>query len=165
MKLKIPDIPEEGLDLDIEESIDTDIVLSPASARLRIDKAGAEVMVTGDLRAEIKLTCSRCLKEFNRNLTVPVNVVYHSIEELKDEAHLNEVRSEELDLDFYSGEEFDILDLIKEQIELNLPMKPLCEDACKGICPKCGTDLNIKSCTCSVKDIDPRFEALKKLIK
>ena len=165
MKLKIPDIPEEGLDLDIEESIDTDIVLSPASARLRIDKAGAEVMVTGDLRAEIKLTCSRCLKEFNRNLTVPVNVVYHSIEELKDEAHLNEVRSEELDLDFYSGEEFDILDLIKEQIELNLPMKPLCEDACKGICPKCGTDLNIKSCTCSVKDIDPRFESLKKLIK
>ena len=164
MKLKIPDIPEEGLDLDIEESIDTDIVLSPASARLRIDKAGAEVMVTGDLRAEIKLTCSRCLKEFNRNLTVPVNVVYHSIEELKDEAHLNEVRSEELDLDFYSGEELDLLDLMKEQVELNLPMKPLCDDACKGICPKCGTDLNVKSCTCSVKDIDPRFESLKKLI-
>jgi uncharacterized protein len=165
MKLRIPDIPEEGLDLDIAESIDTDIVFSPVSARLRIDKAGAEVMVTGDLRAEIKLTCSRCLKEFNRNLTVPVNVVYHSIEELKDEAHLNEVRSEELDLDFYSGEEFDILALIKEQIELNLPMKPLCEDACKGICPKCGTDLNVKSCSCSVKDIDPRFESLKKLIK
>ena len=164
MKLKISDIPEEGLDLDIEESIDTDIVLSPASARLRIDKAGAEVMVTGDLRAEIKLTCSRCLKEFNRNLTVPVNVVYHSIEELKDEAHLNEVRSEELDLDFYSGEELDLLDLMKEQVELNLPMKPLCDDACKGICPKCGTDLNVKSCTCSVKDIDPRFESLKKLI-
>jgi len=164
MKLKISDIPEEGLDLDIEESIDTDIVLSPASARLRIDKAGAEVMVTGDLRAEIKLTCSRCLKEFNGNLTVPVNVVYHSIEELKDEAHLNEVRSEELDLDFYSGEELDLLGLIKEQVELNLPMKPLCDDACKGLCPKCGTDLNLKSCTCSVKDIDPRFESLKKLI-
>ena len=165
MKLKIPDIPEEGLDLDIEESIETDIVLSPASARLRIDKAGAEVMVTGDLRAEIKLTCSRCLKEFNRNLTVPVNVVYHSIEELKDEAHLNEVKSEELDLDFYSGEELDLLDLVKEQVELNIPMKPLCDDACKGICPKCGTDLNIKSCTCSVKDIDPRFEPLKKLLQ
>ena len=96
---------------------------------------------------------------------MPVNVVYHSVEELKDEAHLNEVKSEELDLDFYSGEELDLLDLIKEQIELNLPMKPLCDDACKGICPKCGTDLNVKSCTCSVKDIDPRFESLKKLIK
>ena len=67
MKLRIPDIPKEGLDLDIEESIDTENVLSPVSARLRIDKAGAEVMVKGRLRAEIKLTCSRCLKEFNGN--------------------------------------------------------------------------------------------------
>jgi uncharacterized protein len=165
MKLRIPDIPKEGLDLDIEESIDTDAVRSPVSARLRIDKAGSEIMVNGDLWAEISLTCSRCLKEFNGNLTVPVNVVYHPVEELKDETHLNEVKSEDLDLDFYSGEEIDLLGLMKEQIELNLPMKPLCDEACKGICPKCGTDLNVKSCTCSVKDIDPRFESLKKLIQ
>ena len=155
MKIRIPDIPKEGLDLDVEESIDTDSVLSPVSARLRIEKAGAEIMVKGDLRAEIKLICSRCLKEFNGKLTVPVDVVYHPVEELKDEAHLNEGKSEELDL----------LGLVKEQVELNIPMKPLCDDACKGICPKCGTDLNIRSCTCSVKDIDPRFESLKKLLQ
>lgn len=164
MKIRIPDIPDEGLTLDIEESIDTNSVLSPVSARLRTEKAGAEIMVKGDLRAEIKLICSRCLKEYNGKLTVPVDVVYHPVEELKDEAHLNEVKSEELDLDFYSGEEIDLIDLVKEQVELNIPMKPLCDDACKGICPKCGTDLNIRSCTCSVKDIDPRFESLKKLL-
>jgi uncharacterized protein len=165
MKLRIPDIPKEGLDLDIEESVDSDIALFPVSARLRVDKVGAEIMVKGDLRIDIKLACSRCLKEFDGKLTVPVDVVYHPVEELKDAAHLNEVKSEELDRDFYSGEELDLLDLIKEQVELNLPMKPLCDDACKGICPKCGTDLNLKSCTCSVKDIDPRFESLKKLIQ
>ena len=165
MKIRIPDIPDEGLTLDIEESIDTNSVLSPVSARLRTEKAGAEIMVKGDLRAEIKLICSRCLKEYNGKLTIPVDVVYHPVEELKDEAHLNEVKSEELDLDFYSGEEIDLLDLVKEQVELNIPMKPLCDDACKGICPKCGTDLNIRSCTCSVKDIDPRFESLKKLLQ
>jgi uncharacterized protein len=164
MKIRIPDIPDEGLALDIEESIDTNSLLSPVSARLRIEKAGEEIMVKGDLRAEIKLICSRCLKEYNGKLTVPVDVVYHPVEELKDEAHLNEVKSEELDLDFYSGEEIDLLDLVKEQVELNIPMKPLCDDACKGICQKCGTDLNIRSCTCSVKDIDPRFESLKKLL-
>jgi uncharacterized protein len=165
MKIRIPDIPDEGLTLDIEESIDTNSVLSPVSARLRTEKAGAEIMVKGDLRAEIKLICSRCLKEYNGKLTVSVDVVYHPVDELKDEAHLNEVKSEELDLDFYSGEEIDLLDLVKEQVELNIPMKPLCDDACKGICPKCGTDLNIRSCTCSVKDIDPRFESLKKLLQ
>jgi len=164
MKIRIPDIPQEGLDLDIEETIDTDMALSPVSARLRIEKAGPEIMVRGDLRAGIKLTCSRCLKEFNGQLTVPVDVVYHPVEELKDEAHLNEVKSEDLELDFYSGEELDLVDLVKEQVELNLPMKPLCDEACKGICPKCGTDLNVRSCTCSVKDIDPRFEPLKKLL-
>ena len=164
MKIRIQDIPDEGLALDIEESIDTNSVLSPVSARLRIEKAGAEIMVKGDLRAEIKLICSRCLKEYNGKLTVPVDTVYHPVEELKEEAHLSEVRSEELDLDFYSGEEIDLLDLVKEQVELNIPMKPLCDDACKGICPKCGADLNIRSCTCSVKDIDPRFESLKKLL-
>jgi uncharacterized protein len=164
MKIRIPDIPDEGIALDIEESIDTNSVFSPVSARLSIEKAGEEIMVKGDLRAEIKLICSRCLKEYNGKLTVPVDVVYRPVEELKDEAHLNEVKSEELDLDFYSGEEIDLLDLIKEQVELNIPMKPLCDDACKGICPKCGTDLNIRSCTCSVKDIDPRFESLKKLL-
>jgi uncharacterized protein len=165
MKLRIPDIPKEGLDLNIEESIDRENVLSPVSARLRIEKAGADIMVKGDLRTEIKLICSRCLREFNGKLTVPVDAVYHPVDELKEEAHLSEVTSEELDLDFYSGEEIDLLDLVKEQVELNRPMKPLCDDACKGICPKCGTDLNIKSCTCSVKDIDPRFESLKKLLQ
>jgi len=164
MKIRIPDIPKEGLDLEIEESIDSDVVPAPVIARLRIDKAGAEITVKGDLRTGIKLTCSRCLKEFNGNLTVPVDAVYHPVEELKDEAHLAEVKSEELDLDFYSGEELDLLALIREQVELNLPMKPLCNEACKGLCPKCGTDLNLKSCTCSVKDIDPRFESLRKLI-
>jgi uncharacterized protein len=164
MKLRIPDIPQEGLDLDIEENIDSDIARSPVRARLRIDKRGPEIMVKGDLMTEVNLSCSRCLKEFNARLTVPVDAVYHPLEELKDESHLNEVKTEELDLDFYSGEELDLLDLMKEQVELNLPMKPLCDEACRGICPKCGADLNVKSCTCSVKDRDPRFESLKKLL-
>ena len=50
MKIRIPDIPKEGLDLEIEESIDSDVVPAPVSARLRIDKAGAEITVKGDLR-------------------------------------------------------------------------------------------------------------------
>jgi uncharacterized protein len=68
-------------------------------------------------------------------------------------------------MDFYSGEELNLLDLLTEQIELNLPMKPLCSDLCKGICLRCGADLNAGNCSCTVKDIDPRFEALKKLLK
>ncbi len=163
MKVLISEIPEKGLDLELRETIENDVILSPVVARLRLEKVGNEVVVKGNLRADIKLQCSRCLKEFCSELSVPVDVVYHSVEELKGEDK-HEVRVEELNTDFYSGEEMDLLALMEEQIVLNLPMKPLCAELCKGICPKCGTDLNVNSCTCNARVIDSRLEVLKKLL-
>jgi uncharacterized protein len=163
MKIIIPEIPKEGLDLTIEEAIEFKTVCSPIKASLRIEKHESEIIVQGDLTAEVRLLCSRCLTEFCRILSVPVHVVYHPVEELKrDEYH--EIKAEELDLDFYSGEELELTDLLKEQIELNMPMKPLCSESCKGICPTCGKDLNIDICVCDIKKPDPRFEAFKKLL-
>jgi uncharacterized protein len=163
MKITIPDIPKEGLDIEIQEAIDAGSVSAPVRGRLRIEKIGPEVMVSGDMTAEVKLLCSRCLKEFYKVLSVPVDVVYHPVEELKGEEH-HKVSAEELDMDFYSGEELDLHDLLKEQIVLNITMKPLCNDLCKGICPGCGVDLNVDKCKCDTKNIDPRFAKLKKLL-
>ncbi|MFZ6016051.1 MAG: YceD family protein [Nitrospirota bacterium] len=163
MKIVIPEIPVEGFDLKIEETIELDNLISPVMAQLRIQKIGLEVMVRGNLTADLQLQCSRCLKDFKRHISVPVDVVYHPVTELKGEEKY-ELNSEELDMGFYSGEELELLDLIKEQIMLNLPMKPLCSDSCKGICPQCGTDLNAGNCGCSTEDIDPRLEVLKRLL-
>ncbi len=163
MKIIISDIPLEGLDLDFESSIETDALLTPVRARLRIEKHDTEVFVKGDLTAEAKLQCSRCLKEFQKYLSIPVEVVYHPVEELKEE-DTHEIKSEELDMDFYSGDELDPEVLVKEQIELNLPMKPLCSESCKGLCPGCGADLNTVRCSCNLEKTDPRFAALKKLL-
>lgn len=162
MKIVIPEIPGEGFDLKIEETIESDDLISPVMAQLRIQKIGPEVMVRGNLTADLQLQCSRCLKDFKRPLSVPVDVVYHPIAELRGEEKY-ELNSEKLDMGFYSGEELELLDLIKEQIMLNLPMKPLCSDSCKGICPQCGTDLNTGNCDCSTEDIDPRLAVLKGL--
>jgi uncharacterized protein len=164
MKITIPDIPKEGLDLDVEETIDAGFISSPVKGKLRIEKMGEEVMVTGEMNAEVKLQCSRCLKEFYRVLSVPVDVVYHPVEELKGEEH-HKVTPDELDTDFYSGEELDLLDLMKEQVSLNMTMKPLCSDSCKGLCPGCGVDLNVDRCKCGARNIDPRLRELKKLLK
>lgn len=164
MKIAISEIPQEGLDVALQETIKADDFVSPVEAGLRIEKAGTEVLVKGDLKAHVKLQCSRCLKDFERVISVPVDVGYHPVEELKgEEAH--ELSSEELDMGFYSGEELDLLDLIKEQVMLNLPMKPLCTDLCKGICPQCGADLNTGTCGCDAKAIDPRLAVLKNLLK
>ena len=163
MKIIISDIPLEGLELDFNSSVESGALLSPVRACLRIDKHGTEVEVKGELTAEAMLQCSRCLNEFQKSLSIPFDVVYHPMEELKGE-DTHEVKSEELDTDFYSGDELDMDILIKEQIALNLPMKPLCAELCKGLCPGCGTDLNKAQCACNLEKTDPRFESLKKLL-
>jgi uncharacterized protein len=163
MKLLISDIPPEGIEVDLKEIIESEKIVSPIKAHLRIEKIGSEIVIKGEMMADVKLQCSRCLKDFHAMLTVPVDVVYHPIEELKG-AEKSEIKKGELDMDFYSGEEMDLLSLLNEQVLLNLPMKPLCADTCKGICLACGTDLNSGMCNCVEKDVDPRLKSLKKLL-
>jgi uncharacterized protein len=162
MKLLISDIPSEGIEVDLNEIIESEKIVSPIKAHLRIEKIDSEIVIKGEMMADVKLQCSRCLKDFHNMLTVPVDVVYHPIEELKG-AEKYEIKGGELDMDFYSGEEMDLLALLNEQVLLNLPMKPLCDDSCKGICLTCGTDLNAGMCNCIEKDIDPRLKGLKEL--
>jgi uncharacterized protein len=164
MKILIPDIPKEGIDVDIQEARTSDDAPLTIHGRLKVRKEGSEVMVEGDLIADVELQCSRCLKKFGNEISIPVSVVYHPVEELKgDDQH--EIASEALDMDFYTGDELDLESLLKEQIALNIPMKPLCDDSCKGLCPNCGMDLNQGTCSCSIKTVDPRFQELKKLLK
>jgi uncharacterized protein len=57
----------------------------------------------------------------------------------------------------------DLAPILEEEITLNLPLQVICSESCKGLCPKCGADLNKETCTCSDERIDPRLEALKNL--
>jgi uncharacterized protein len=66
---------------------------------------------------------------------------------------------------FYRGDELDLTEVTKEQVLLGLPMKPLCSESCKGLCPACGADLNLGPCGCGGKAVDQRFQALEKLLK
>jgi uncharacterized protein len=164
MKIVIPDIPEEGLVVELEEKIGIEgfSVSSPVKAKLAVSKTAHEVMITGSLSVELDMECSRCLKGVRQAQELPVSVVYHPAEEIGSEKH--GLHDAEMDLGFYTGEELDLQELITEQILLSVQMKPLCSDGCKGICPKCGIDLNTGTCTCVQKELDPRLEVLKKLL-
>ncbi len=166
MKIVLSDITDEGLALNFEETFSSESLSlsSPASVALRIEKVGAEVLVKGDVETRVELQCSRCLRNFQRDIGVAINVVYHPVEELKSEER-HEIRDDELDMGFYEGDELDVHDLVMEQILLNVPMKPLCSEACRGICPKCGADLNMTTCNCESREPDPRLDVLKKLLK
>ncbi len=165
MKIVLSEITEEGLDIDFEETFTAGPLrlLSPVRAKLRIDKVGSEVLARGELVSDIELQCSRCLASFSKDVSINVNVVYHPLEELTGEEK-HEIKEDELDMGFYKGDELDIHDLVQEQIMLSVPMKPLCKENCRGLCPRCGADLNVTGCTCEQREPDPRLAVLKKLL-
>lgn len=102
---------------------------------------------------ELELNCDRCAKE----ITVPVKTeINHTLV-----THLNDETNDELLL--VNGLRFDLDEIVTEDVFLNLPAKFLCRDDCKGVCFRCGKDLNSGSCSCE-KEIDPRLAALKQLL-
>lgn len=165
MKILLSDITEDGLDTEFNETIETDVIrmLSPLKAKLRIDKVSSEILVNGSLSALVEMQCSRCLNNFTNKTDININVVYHPVEELKGEDR-HEIKDDELDTGFYRDEQLDISELLKEQLILSLPMKPLCSESCRGICFRCGKNLNIDSCECRQEEPDPRLAKLKKLL-
>jgi len=76
-----------------------------------------------------------------------------------------EVEADDMDTAFYENDEIDLGQLMQEQFYLALPMKPLCKDDCKGLCPNCGTNLNKATCDCTTHWEDPRLAALRALKK
>ncbi len=65
---------------------------------------------------------------------------------------------------FYRDEHIDLNDLLREQFYLALPMKPLCKNDCRGICPQCGANRNLTKCDCNPHIEDPRMAGLKTLL-
>lgn len=166
MKIIVSEIPDEGLELELTETITSEVVkiVSPVRAHLKIQKTGPEVLVTGRVSGDLELECSRCLAAFPLHVDAGVTVVYDPADAVaRDENH--ELRSDELDTGFYKQDTLDTDELLAEQLILNVPMKPLCSSQCKGICPACGADLNAAGCGCDPKEPDPRMKALEHLLK
>ncbi len=166
MKIEVLEIPEEGLNIEVEESPnleDIDIKKS-FKAVMRVEKRGNEVFIKGIVNGEIELQCSRCLKDYIMPIKTIFEITYHPIEILNKE-ELVELKRDEMDVDFYREGQIDTEDIIRDQILLNIPMKPLCSENCKGLCPVCGSDLNEIKCGCEKKEIDPRFDILQTLLR
>jgi uncharacterized protein len=166
MRIVVSEIPDEGLEVELKETPPAQEVryVAPLRARLRIDRQGTEVIVSGDVLSDVELECSRCLKPYVVRGRTPVSVVYRPAEGLGREDRY-ELKGDELETAFYRGDILDTDDVLTEQVLLSLPMKPLCSQDCKGICPRCGIDRNVETCRCDLVERDPRFDKLKELLK
>jgi uncharacterized protein len=136
-------------------------IVSPVALSFDVDRQETgRYRVAGRLTGELELTCSRCLEPFRLPVATEFDLRYVPRVENAGEGE-REVEEDDLSTAFYDGDEIDLAQLIMEQFQLALPMKPLCRDDCKGLCPTCGTNLNTGACDCNQKWEDPRFAALK----
>ena len=120
----------------------------PISIDIEITKSNRDVFIRGSIAANIILVCSRCLKECDYPLISDIKHTLCPTEENGTADEL-ELTSDDLEFSLYRGEEIDISQVVIEQIALSVPVKPLCHNLCKGLCYRCGGDLNEGNCECS----------------
>lgn len=126
-------------------------------------RAGLDVFFTGAVHSAVRGACSRCLEEYDFTLDAPVTLVLTPRAAAVDEP--GELRSDDLGLCFYDGDEIDVSALVHEQTILALPTRPLCAEACRGLCSQCGANLNTDPCGCAVTTTDPRLAVLRTLAR
>jgi uncharacterized protein len=137
-------------------------VARPVRAVGKLRKGIAQVDVEARITGEVELECTRCLREATHRLDVPLKAAFVTEENYTSEKEA-EVRSADLDVSVYDGEEIDLADLVREHILLDLPTQILCREDCKGLCQQCGANLNEVNCHCEENETDPRWSALKNL--
>lgn len=118
-----------------------------------VNRAGA-LELSGSASTVLSLTCDRCCKPFDREMTVPLDSLLAT--ELENEDSVDEIILLEdgaVDLD----------EVVSTAVILGMDMKHLCSEDCKGLCPRCGADLNLGPCDCK-PDVDPRLAALARLL-
>src|SRR5262245_66332941 len=139
-------------------------VAAPVGLAFDIRKDKQQFQLTGRVQTTLELPCSRCLEPFLRPVDAQFDLRYQP-QALNTSVDEHEVQEDDLSTAFYEDDESDLGQLMREQFLLSLPMKPLCSDACRGLCPVCGTNLNRGSCDCTRTWDDPRFAALREIRK
>lgn len=137
--------------------------LSPIVYELRVKRFEDGVQLKGTIACDLSLLCSRCLDSFKYPVRsyMDIDITQKSVMHVEDEV---ELKGEELDVYFFENNEIDLNPLVYEDVLLNIPMKPLCMEECKGLCGLCGKNRNHEICSCNEKQETPFGEKLKSFL-
>ena len=150
-KYGIGQLTFERHDAVLAEAVAADFVLTHEDRDLHID---------GSVDTAIRCRCARCTSEFLRPVNASFDLSYVPQPKGRKEREEIELKYEDMDVAFYDGVRLDVDLMVAEQIELALPMKFVCREECKGLCYRCGGDLNEGPCGCGSEGPDPRLSAL-----
>ena len=139
-------------------------VVAPVELAFDIHKDKSRFRLVGETRTTLELTCSRCAEPFRMPVDASFDLRYVPAAEMATEDD-REVSEDDLETSSYRDDVIDLGELMREQFYLALPMKPLCAETCKGLCPQCGTNLNAGACGCVPAREDFRLAPLKALTR
>lgn len=147
---------ETSLDLSQMEFGGSCPIAEPVRAVGQVRNTAGVLVMTGELTTRLHGVCDRCAKPFERDFAVSLEAVLvpaHASDDYEDPWTF------ELD-----GDNADLDDILTTAVVLNMDSKLLCSEDCKGLCPRCGTDLNLGPCQCK-PETDPRLAVLQQLLK
>lgn len=150
----------DSFDLEDEEHT----LALPCKVSLTLRRRKTDIDVSGKIETSVTALCDRCSVNIKIPIVEKFNLICLSEDNLSQTDELI-LERRELDFSFYKNNELNLDDIVKEQIQLSIPMSKLCQENCLGLCSQCGKDLNQEKCNCSSKEIDPRWGALAELKK
>jgi uncharacterized protein len=156
-----------SLTSEIEESqitLDEAIKLvGPLTGHVRVRRVNQGLLVDGWVELTLELTCTRCLKQFEQNLHVTFEERYYPTVDILTGAPLPSTDEDDV-FPINEHHEIDLTEAVRQSVLLALPMAPLCQEDCAGLCPQCGRDLNTGPCECK-PEVDTRLNVLKNLLE
>jgi uncharacterized protein len=147
---------------EVGAEVDVYRIVAPVELAFDIHKDKDKFRLVGRVTTELELTCSRCLEPYRFPIDTAFDHRYLPSSQAATDVE-GEVEANDLETSYYSDDQIDLQELMREQFYLALPMKPLCLEECQGLCAQCGTNLNTGTCDCAPVWEDPRLAALKTL--
>lgn len=157
-KIRFDEAFEPGrIDFTGEEMEQSSPLRAVGVAELLPDSDG-DIRIQGKYSVEMTAQCDRCLGRARFPLEAQFDLFYRPASYLAEEDEV-EIDDSEAEIGFYEGQGLELVDVLREQVMLALPMQRVCGEDCKGICPVCGQNRNEATCDCRIEQTDDRWGA------
>ncbi|MCX6345837.1 MAG: DUF177 domain-containing protein [Armatimonadetes bacterium] len=147
---------------DIEDGIRN---IKPIKGEVVFSNAAKHIVVRGHFTTEIEVVCARCLNPYKMDISLPIEeemlIAGHLPETTEAEAQLPEDAKEPL----FEDNILNLTELLRQYIIVAVPIKPLCDEECKGLCSQCGQNLNQEPCNCPPEEGNAAFADLAMLLE
>lgn len=151
---------------DTLDDLDPELVIqAPIQGKVKFTKIPQGVLVTGRLDTVVEVNCNRCLDPFDLPVTIELEEQFRPLIDLQTGASLPQGEEEDEATLIDEKNIIDLSEVVRQDLLVALPFGPICREACKGMCPQCGKNLNEGPCDCPTETVDPRWDTLRALLE